>query len=306
MLKFIKFVAVVLIVAIGAGLGSVWFSTIVLGNYLVNAGIFLSILALAAPLMILFLGYQAIRFVLRFDGSDLGFMALALVVVSGLAPFAQGCDRASANVQTLITDDCGVKWKLIKPGESVPARMGMCAYKVTVPDYPMQGETRFKTSFKDRVLASVEITYEYTITDAMVFIGEAKYIGKANSASDDSSNSASAYEAAENVVIDKRIRDAATSMLVDQDIVEFSQSEFEDKLLEDANEKLKDKGIRLSFITFVPTPEEQTRLAIDMMTAMRVYEAKGLGELGKQVAAARAGATKITIETVAPRGEPKE
>lgn len=307
MQKFVKFLAALLIVATCAGLGSLWFSAVVLGNYLANAGIFLSILALAAPVIIAFLGYQGLRFIWQLDASQIGprggWMVLLLVPIA--APM-NGCDRASANVQTLITSDCGVSWKLIRPGESIPTRMGMCAYKVTVPDYPMQGETRFKASFKDRVLASVDIAYEYTIVDAKVFIGEAKYIGKANSESDDSTNSAKSYETAENVVIDKRIRDAATGMLLDQDIVEFSQAEFEDKLLEASNEKLKDKGVRLSFIAFVPTPEDQTRLAIDMMTAMRVYESKGLSELGKQVAAARAGATRIVVEAPSSKSEPKE
>lgn len=303
MIKFVKFVACVLVLAVCAGLGSVWFSTVVLGNYLVNAGIFLAILACITPVVIVFLGYQAIRAIIRF----VPVLPLGLVVISALMPAAQGCDRASANVQTLITDNCGVSWKLIKPGEAVPSRMGMCSYKVTVPDYPMQGETRFKASFKDRVLASVEIAYEYTITDAKVFIGEAKYIGKANSDPDDQANSSKSYETAENVVIDKRIRDAATGMLITEDIVEFSQAEFEDKLLDASNEKLKDKGVKLSFIAFVPTPEEQTRLAIDMMTAMRVYESKGLGELGKQVATARAGAPKIVIETpTRVEAEPKD
>lgn len=105
---------------------------------------------------------------------------------------ASGCGRAHANKQTLITDNCGVSWKLVQPGSTLPAMIGPCSYKVTVPDFPMQGETKFKISFKDRVLASVEVAYEYSIVDALKFIGEAKYLGKSNSEGDDSTNSASA------------------------------------------------------------------------------------------------------------------
>lgn len=208
-----------------------------------------------------------------------------------------GCDRAQANQQTLVTNDCGVTWELIKPGETVPRRIGPCQYKTTLPDYPMQGEARFKTSFKDRVLASVEVSYEYTIVDAVVFLGEAKYLGKQNSGPDDETNSATKYESAENGVIEKRIREAATTLLLEEDIVEFSQAEFEDKLLAAANELLKDKGVQLNFISFVPIPEEQTRLAIDTLTAMRIYQTRGLDSLGESMAVARAGATKIEVTT---------
>ncbi len=57
----------------------------------------------------------------------------------------------------------------------------MCHYKITIPDYPMQGESRFKATFKDRVLADIEVTYDYSIIDARAFVSEAKYLGKANS-----------------------------------------------------------------------------------------------------------------------------
>lgn len=220
---------------------------------------------------------------------------LRSVVLVLVAIMAFGCSRGHANVQTLVTSNCGVDWELIKPGEIVPAMITTCDYKVTIPDYPMQGETRFKTSFKNRVIAGVEVSYEYTIVDGMKFIAEAKYLGKANSDAQDTSNSAAAYESAENTVIDKRLREAATSLLIHQDIIEFNQAEFEDLLLVKANESLATKGIQLSFISFVPTPDEQTRLAIDMLTAVNVYESRNLGELGKAIAVARAGATKITV-----------
>jgi hypothetical protein len=42
-------------------------------------------------------------------------------------------------------------------------------------------------------------------------------------------------------------------------------------------------------------PEPQTRLAIDMLTAYKVYESRDLGELGQQIAVARAGATQIVV-----------
>ncbi|WP_129715158.1 hypothetical protein [Pedobacter sp. SYP-B3415] len=218
-----------------------------------------------------------------------------LTVLAAVAFAATACDRAQSNVQTLYTSDCGVSWQLIKAGETVPKGVGMCSYKVTIPDYPMQGESIFKSAFKNRVMAKIEVTYDYSITDAKLYIGEAKYLGKMNSESDDDVNSAKAYETAENSVIDKRIKEVARNLLINEDIVEFNQNDFESDLLKEVNGLLKSKGVTLNFLSFVPIPEEQTRQAIDVVTAMKIYESKGLGDVGKSVAAARAGAPKIDV-----------
>ncbi len=220
-------------------------------------------------------------------------MIFAVVLV------AMGCARAQSNMQTITTSDCGVTWQLIAPGSTVPKAYTSCHYTITVPDYPMQGEVEFKTSFSNRVLAKVEVSYDYSIIDALKFIAEAKYLGN-------TSNSSSSYESAENAVIDKRIREVTTTMLLQEDIVDFSQAEFEDRLLVSVNEMLAEKGIRLNFLSFVPEPEEQTRLAIDMLTAMKVYESRDLTDLGREVAVARAGActmdftSRSSARTTAP------
>jgi len=77
--------------------------------------------------------------------------------------------------------------------------------------------------------------------------------------------------------------------------LEFSQAEFISKLLNSVNDLLKTKGVKLTFLSFVPIPEEQTRQAIDVVTAMKIYDSKGLTEVGKAVTAARAGATKLDV-----------
>lgn len=164
----------------------------------------------------------------------------------------------------------------------------------------------FKTAFKDRVLANIEVTYDYSIIDPIRYISEAKYLGKANSESDDATNAAAVYETAENSVIDKRIKEASRNLLVSEDIVEFSQAEFEDKLLKEVNRMLEPKGVQLNFLSFVPIPEEQTRLAIDVVTAAKIYKAQGLEQLGTSVAAARAGATRMQVTVPQPATEVKD
>lgn len=292
----LKGLTLVVLAAIVLGGLDLWYSTYVIGKYYMAAGIFRNIIVGSSPLFLVGFAAWAAKEIVKYKGNLFGGgSGTSLLLLGFLALDQAGCAKANANVQTLVTSNCGVSWQLIKPGETIPASIGYCSYRVTIPDYPMQGDTKFKTSFKDRVLAEVEVAYEYIIIDGAIFIGEAKYLGKKDSDADDTANSSKQYESAENAVIDKRIRDAATEMLLKEDIVEFSQAEFEDKLLTAVNAKLKDKGVRLNFISFVPIPEAQTRLAIDMMTAMKIYRSRGLDDLGKAVAAARAGATQIQV-----------
>ena len=226
------------------------------------------------------------------------FAALLLVALTS-------CDYAQANVNTLVTDDCGVTWKLIAAGKSVPKGVANpCFYKVTIPDYPMQGDSRFKVVFAENVLASLDVSYDYTITNPMSFIQEAKYLGKTNSA-----EVGTQFEAAENTVIDMRIKDAVRGRLSKEDVVTFSPSDFEDLLLPELNKLLQPRGVTVNFLSLVPVYDEQTAQAVDVATAMKIYTSKNLEKLGEQVIANRAGASKVVVEnqiTPAPVVEEKE
>jgi hypothetical protein len=192
-----------------------------------------------------------------------------------------GCDHAPANVQTLVTTDCGVTWKVIKVGQRVPSTKLACEYKTILPDYPMQGDTEFKSQFTGNVLVTVRISYDYTIKDPIKFIDEAKFLGKQSSnASGDHNSANAAIELAENMVIDKRIREGVTSKTVKLDVVDFNPVAFEADLQKSVNEELKSRGVEIGSMTFVMIPEDQTRMAIDAATAVNVYTSKGLKEFG--------------------------
>lgn len=206
------------------------------------------------------------------------------------------CDRAPSNVKTLHTTDCGQTWKVIKAGERVPNSIGTCDYKTVLPDYPMQGDTEFQAQFEGNVLVKVKITYDYEIVDGLAFIQEAKFLGKSGSADAAAKGTnMSAFETAENVVIDVRLREITTSTTLKHDIVNFNPSDFEDKLFEAANKELAKRGVHLNSITFVTVPDEQTRLSIDAATAMQVYKNKGMLDFGQRLAIAKAGAAKIEV-----------
>ena len=95
------------------------------------------------------------------------------------------------------------------------------------------------------------------------------------------------------MVFDRRNKDVAKAVFIDQNIVELYQSDMENHLLEANNKVLEPLGIRLNFITLIFDLDEQTRQAIDVSTAMKIYESKGLTEVGKQVVIQRASFTKM-------------
>lgn len=220
-----------------------------------------------------------------------------LILTAVLSMFVQSCDRAQANVRTLVSDDCGVSWKLIQPGQTIPKMIGTCGMKTTIPGHPMTGTSQFKSVFKNKVKALIDLDYEYTIVDPVLFISEATYLAKSDINGDEVSENSSRFESAENSIIDRRIKDASRDILDSIDIVDFDQSEFEDLLLTQVNQLLSKRGVRIEYLSFVPLPSPQTEQAIDVATAMRIYESKGMQELGKAVIANKAGASNIIIGT---------
>lgn len=260
--------------------------TAVNGNYLTNASFITSGLLLLVAAFALFMLGRMIK-------------KLWLPLLCFAAFLVQGCNYAKSNQQVVISKDCGMTWEKIAPGDAVPKGVGNpCYMKVVMPNYPMQGDSRFISNFKDRVRAAVHIDYDYSITDPLAFIRQAKYLGKANAhADEDGALNPDAFEGAENMVIDKRLRDVSKGVLLTEDIVELEQAELENRLFTESNKILEPLGVHLNFITLTFDLDEQTRQAIDVSTAMKIYESKGLTEVGKQVIAARAGATKISVET---------
>lgn len=160
----------------------------------------------------------------------------------------------------------------------------------------MQGNSKFVTNLADRVRATTIIDYDYSIVDPLAFINQAKYLGKANAEVDsDGALNPKEFETAENMVIDVRIKDVAKEIFLKEDIVELDQSELETKLLSSVNKVLEKLGVQLNFITLTFNLDTQTREAIDVATAMKIYESKGLSELGKKIMEARAGSNKIIV-----------
>jgi hypothetical protein len=208
-----------------------------------------------------------------------------------------GCERTPSNVHVISTTDCGAAWTKLNVGSAVPKHTGQpCGYNVAIPNWPMSGDAKFKTQFSKKVLSKAIISYTYIITNPLAFIAEARYLGKMGGSLEISADKVGErYEMAESIIVDKLLREVTTDITRELDIVDANPAELEDEIFKRVKDVLEKKGVTLSDIALVIENDEQTRLAIDAATAVRVYEAAGFGEVGKQIITSRAGATSIVV-----------
>ena len=211
--------------------------------------------------------------------------------------FLAACSRVPSNVHALSTEDCGATWRLLKAAASVPKHTtNPCGYNTAIPAWPMSGDTGFRTQFENKVTTVARISYTYEITDPVPFLSEARYLGKMGGTLEISAGGTDArFEMAENTIIDKLIREVTTDLTRTMDLVNTDPSKLEMSVQKSVTEELKKKGITLGDMAFVLEMDDLTRMAIDTATAVRIYQASGIGELGKDIMKARAGAAQITV-----------
>lgn len=170
----------------------------------------------------------------------------------------------------------------------------------------MQGDLEYVVLFKDQVKVKMRATYDYEIFDPLLFMKEAKTLGKTNADADESQLQNSKFEAAENRVIDVRIKKITSDQFKNEDVVSHDINALEDTYIELINEVLKSRGIRITILELVPDFQEQTQLAIDAANADRIYQTKGMADFGRQVMLQRAGATQIIINNEKAVGKLEE
>lgn len=229
--------------------------------------------------------------------------ALAAVI---LTVALAGCQRAPSNVHVLSTTDCGANWTKLAVGESVPKHVIACGYNVAVPNWPMSGETAFKTQFAGKVISHARLSYSYSITDPVAFLKEARFIGKMGGSLEISSGAeGSQFEMAEGIIISKLLREVTTDITRKYEVVNANPAEIEEEVQRLVRAVLEKKGITIGDVALVIENDEQTRLAIDAATAMRVYESIGKASEGFEIIKHRAGATQITINNTTQTPAPQ-
>ncbi|MFA7284884.1 MAG: hypothetical protein WC004_03610 [Candidatus Absconditabacterales bacterium] len=292
-MNLLKIIACFLLsIAVLAGLHT-WYNTFVSGSYWLNAPLYMTIGLGSVPIWIAVATFYVFRWIRRTNFSTL-FMLLPLVLTIGSL---QSCrDYAKSNQIVVYSEDCGSTWNKVNPGEAIPmAGINKCYMKEVMPGYNMNGDMTFYVLFKDKVKVKLYNSYDYEIFDPLLFMKEAKQLGKTNAPLDDPSYDSDRFEGPENRIIDIRIKKVESDYLVNEDVVNHDMNQLEEIFKTRINEELAARGVRLMNLEVYPDFEPQTKLAIDVANADRIYASKGLTEFGRQIAIARAGATQITI-----------
>ncbi len=201
-----------------------------------------------------------------------------------------------SNIHVLTTEDCGASWKIIPLGNSIPKPMALCSYNTSLPDWAMAGDAEFRVQFMHKVGSKVSISYMYEIEDPIAYIKEARFLGKMGVDLELSASSiGNRYEMAENVIIDKTLREITNDMSRNLDLVHLDIKTYEAEIEKNAEPFMKKKGLRLSDIAVVVDPDEMTRMAIDTVSAFRIFNSAEINSQGMEIMKARAGAPNITI-----------
>jgi hypothetical protein len=224
-------------------------------------------------------------------------MKIAIVILAGL--FLASCSKVPSNDHVISTNDCGKVWEVVETGDTVHKHTGNpCGFNTALPNFPMVGDTNFKAQFSQQVLSNISIDYSYSIVDPIKFIDEARYLAKmGNSLEISAEDVASKFEMAENIIIDKLLREELSVVTRTIDIVDANPSEIEELLFQSVKDKLASRGVTLTDITLVVIPSDETKRAIDVSTALRVYRAAGMEQAGTDIMKASAGASRITVTT---------
>lgn len=195
------------------------------------------------------------------------------------------------NEWVVSTANCWNTIVVTKAGDAIPRLTLSCDRMVILPATFMAADFTVETKFENRVAGTVNLTYQWRISDPIKFIASAKSI-TSSPTDGDKKIEASALEVIENSVVDKMIIDVIREytpnksagldeLTVEKDIFELCKTRFNDRGVEFTSMSVN--------INFSPQIEE----ALDVISALKFYESNGEKELGKEVIRAKAGAANI-------------
>lgn len=208
-----------------------------------------------------------------------------------------GCRSiVNPNEWVVSTDNCWNTMSVTKAGDYVPKLYTNCDRMVIMPATFMAADFAVETKFENRVAGTVHLAYQWRISDPVKFISSAKSI-TSSPTDEDHKVEADALEAVENSVVDKMIIDVIREytpnksagldeLTIEKEVFSLCKSRFAERGVEFASMSVN--------VNFSPQIEE----ALDVMSALKFYEANGEKELGKEVIRAKAGSA--TIITQAP------
>ncbi len=287
-----KLITIIISVCVALWLVNIWYNVVISGNYFVTAPWYQIVFTVILLVFGLYLLYRLAQWIIRTDFKN----AFALLLIPMALSTMQGCTYSKMNQIVLYSEDCGVNWKQVPVGSRVPTGTGnQCFVKETMPGFEMQGDMDFYVLFKDQVKVKIRLTYSYLIEDPLVFMKNAKKLGKTNADADEAQDDNERFEGAENRVIETRIKKVTSDEFPKQDVVSHDMNALELEYSELVNAELKSRGVRITTFEMVPDFQPLTQQAIDAANADRIYASKGMQDFGRQITIAKAGANQIII-----------
>ena len=208
----------------------------------------------------------------------------------------QACKgRINPNEWVVSTSTCWNEMQVLKAGQPIPRLLTACDRLVILPATELSAEFKSETKFAQRLAGTIELTYQWRITDPIEFVQSAKSIVSTPTIGDHKVDPEK-LESVENAVVDKLLINLIREYTPNIDAKDIDELVIENELQELSDRSFQSRGIEFSNLSVNVTLSPQAEEALDIISALNFYKENGEEELGRKVIEAKAGATNITIE----------
>ena len=202
--------------------------------------------------------------------------------------------RVNPGEWVVSTATCWNTMTVSKAGNLIPRLITTCDRIVILPATELAAEFKTETKFAQRVAGTIEITYQWRITNPIEFINSAKSI-TSSATSEGHKIDPNALEAIENAIVDKLLINLVREYTPTVAPTDIDELKIEKHLQELAKEGFTDRGVEFNNLSVNVNLSPQAEEALDVISALNFYKENGQEELGRKIIEAKAGATKIVI-----------
>lgn len=219
-----------------------------------------------------------------------------LFIVASLLVAISSCKPSvNPNEWVVSTATCWNTMTVTRAGQPIPRLLSTCDRMVILPATEMVGDFNVETKFKNRVRGTINIIYQWRISEPIAFISSAKSITSAPTDSDNKIDP-NALESVENSVVDKMLMDIIREYTPDIEAGDVDEMKIE-RDLNDLAKKRINRGIEFSGMSVNVNFSPQTEEALDVLSALRFYESNNELEFGRKIIEAKAASANINVNT---------
>lgn len=195
------------------------------------------------------------------------------------------------NEWVVSTATCWNTMSVTKAGDVIPRLTLSCDRMIILPATFMAADFMVETKFENRVAGTVNLTYQWRISDPIKFIASAKSI-TSSPTSDDNKIDPNALEVIENSVVDKMIIDVIREYTPNKS-AGLDELTIEKEVFNLCLNRFADRGVEFASMSVNVTFSPQIEEALDAMSAIKFYEANNEKDLGRDIIRAKAGSANI-------------